>query len=44
MIATMDSLALWEDTIVVFLTDHGTQILDMGAFGKGPGQLYPFNT
>jgi arylsulfatase A-like enzyme len=44
LIATMDSLALWEDTIVVFLTDHGTQILDKGAFGKGPGQLYPFNT
>jgi arylsulfatase A-like enzyme len=44
LLQTMDSLRLWDDTIVVFLTDHGTEIMDKGAFGKGANRLYPFNT
>jgi arylsulfatase A-like enzyme len=44
LLATLDSLALWEDTVVVFVTDHGTEILDKGGFGKGPRSLYPYCT
>jgi arylsulfatase A-like enzyme len=37
-------LNLWDDTIVMVLSDHGTQILDHGRFGKGPDRLHPYNT
>jgi arylsulfatase A-like enzyme len=41
---TVDALGLWDDTIVVMTSDHGTQLLDRGAFGKGAAELHPFNT
>jgi len=41
---TVDRLALWDDTIVVLTSDHGTQILDHGRFGKGPNNLRRYNT
>ncbi len=44
LLSTLDALALWDDTIVVFVTDHGTEIMDKGAFGKGPRRLHPYNT
>ncbi|MBT7164897.1 MAG: sulfatase-like hydrolase/transferase [Victivallales bacterium] len=40
----VDELNLWEDTIVVVLSDHGTQIWDHGQFGKGGGNLRRYNT
>ena len=40
----IDELKLDDDTLVVVLSDHGTQLLDQGRFGKGPGELHPFNT
>lgn len=40
----LDKLNLWDDTIVIVTSDHGTQILDHGGFGKGAGKLHPFNT
>lgn len=40
----IDELDLWDDTIVMVTSDHGTQILDHGRFGKGAGKLHPFNT
>ncbi|MBL7201078.1 MAG: sulfatase [Anaerolineae bacterium] len=40
----VDELKLWEDTVVVLTSDHGTQLLDHGRFGKGADELHPFNT
>lgn len=37
-------LNLLDETMVVILSDHGTQLLDQGKFGKGPDELHPFNT
>ncbi len=37
-------LNLMDDTMIVILSDHGTQLLDQGKFGKGPDELHPFNT
>lgn len=44
LLAQVDRLRLWSDTIVVLISDHGTQVLDHGAFGKGPNRLHPYNT
>ncbi|MCD6360030.1 MAG: sulfatase [Armatimonadetes bacterium] len=30
----LDELRLWDDTIVVFTSDHGTEVWDNGRFGK----------
>jgi arylsulfatase A-like enzyme len=40
----IDAMKLWDDTIVMVTCDHGTQIMDHGSFGKGAGELHPFNT
>lgn len=40
----LDALQLWEDTIVVLTSDHGTQLMDHGRFGKGAEEMHPFNT
>ena len=40
----MDALQLWEDTIVVLTSDHGTELMDHGRFGKGAEEMHPFNT
>lgn len=40
----IDSLKLWDDTVVMITCDHGTQIMDRGRFGKGADELHPFNT
>ena len=40
----IDELDLKDDTIVMLLSDHGTQVLDHGQFGKGPDRLHPYNT
>jgi arylsulfatase A-like enzyme len=40
----VDELGLWQDTVVVMTSDHGTQLLDHGRFGKGSDELHPFNT
>ena len=37
-------LGLWDDTIVMVTSDHGTQIMDQGRFGKGAADLHPYNT
>ena len=44
LLSKIDDLKLWDDTIVVVLSDHGTQIMDKGYFGKMPKFLHPFNT
>ncbi len=44
LLETVDALRLWDDTIVVFTSDHGTQLMDHGRFGKGAAEMHPFNT
>ena len=44
LLSKIEELKLRDDTLVVVLSDHGTQLRDQGRFGKGPDQLHPFNT
>lgn len=44
LLSKIEELQLRDDTLVVVLSDHGTQLRDQGRFGKGPDQLHPFNT
>ena len=44
LLAKLDELKLFDDTLVIFLSDHGTQLRDQGGFGKSAGELHPFNT
>ena len=44
LLESIDRLNLLDDTVVMFLSDHGTQLMDKGRFGKGGTELYPFNT
>jgi arylsulfatase A-like enzyme len=44
---SMDELRLWDDTVLVFLTDHGTELWDKGQFTKRAafeGRLHAYNT
>ncbi len=40
----IDALKLRDDTVVIVLSDHGTQVMDKGVFGKSAQFLHPFNT
>ena len=40
----LNELRLCDDTLVIFLSDHGTQLRDQGGFGKSASELHPFNT
>jgi len=40
----MTDLGLMDNTLVVVVSDHGTQVMDHGGFGKGPEALYAYNT
>ena len=44
LLETIDQTGLRDDTVVMFLSDHGTQLMDRGKFGKGARDLFPFNT
>jgi len=44
LLNTVADLNLLDETTIVILSDHGTQLLDQGSFGKGPNELHPFNT
>ena len=44
LLERIDRLGLRDDAIVMLLSDHGTQVLDHGSFGKGPNRLHPYNT
>jgi len=39
LFATMDDLALWDDTVVAFTTDHGTNLGERGFIRKRPWTL-----
>lgn len=40
----LSDLGLWDDTIVVVLSDHGTELMDHTKFGKGGGNMRTYNT
>lgn len=40
----LDQLGLWDDTIVLVLSDHGTELYDHARFGKGGGNMRRYNT
>ena len=40
----IEQLNIKDDTLVVLMSDHGTQLRDHGSFGKGANKLHPFNT
>ncbi len=44
LLSKIEELKLHDDTMVVVLSDHGTQLRDQGRFGKGGNELHPFNT
>jgi arylsulfatase A-like enzyme len=44
LLDALDVLRLWDDTIVVFVADHGSEVMDKGRFGKAADSLYPYNT
>ena len=44
LLESLERLNLKDNTVVMFLSDHGTQIWDKGKFGKGGDELYSFNT
>ena len=40
----IEQLDIRDETLIVLMSDHGTQLRDHGSFGKGPNKLHPFNT
>lgn len=40
----VDELGLRDDSIIMFLSDHGVQLLEHGRFGKDSRALHPYNT
>jgi arylsulfatase A-like enzyme len=40
----LDDHKLWDNTVVVFTSDHGTELMDRDMFGKSAQHLNPFNT
>lgn len=44
LLDTLEERGLMDDTMVMILSDHGTQVYDHGAFGKGAGARYRCNT
>ena len=44
VIDKLKELDLMDDTLIVVLSDHGTQVYDHGCFSKGGGNLRAYNT
>ncbi|NOZ24425.1 MAG: sulfatase [Planctomycetes bacterium] len=44
LFTTLDAAGLWDDTIVMFVSDHGTELMDKGQFSKSARKLYPYTT
>jgi arylsulfatase A-like enzyme len=40
----LKSKGLYDSSLIFVISDHGTQLLDHGAFGKNAVDLHPFNT
>ena len=43
-LASLDDLDLWDQSIVMLVSDHGTELMEKGVFGKYPDRLYPCTT
>ena len=43
-LAKLQQMRLLDDTVVLFTSDHGTELWDKGRFGKGGDRLYRYNT
>ncbi|HUX88365.1 MAG TPA: sulfatase [Chloroflexota bacterium] len=41
---TLEKTGALNDSIVVVMSDHGTELWDKGQFGKAGSRLYPYNT
>ena len=41
---TLDAMRLWNGTIVMLVSDHGTELMDRGRFSKAADRLYLFTT
>ncbi len=44
LLRKIDGLKLWNDTLVLVISDHGTQVFDHGLVGKGVAHMHPYNT
>ena len=44
LLDTLATLGRLEDTVVMFTSDHGTELLDHDRFGKNEAALHPYNT
>lgn len=44
LLNTLADLGRLDDTVVMFTSDHGTELLDHGRFGKSADHLYAHNT
>lgn len=44
LLAAVEALDLWRNTVVILVSDHGTEVGDHGHFGKGPRHMHPYNT
>ena len=44
LLNTIADLGRLQDTVILFTSDHGTELLDHGRFGKNAAALHPYNT
>ena len=44
LLGRLEHLGLREETLVVIVSDHGTELWDDGRFGKSAAHLHPYNT
>jgi len=44
LLATLEQMGRFEDTAVIFTSDHGTELMDHDQFGKSGARLYRYNT
>lgn len=40
----LEQMGLYDETTVIFTSDHGTELWDKGRFGKGGDRMYAYNT
>ncbi|MCZ6680891.1 MAG: sulfatase-like hydrolase/transferase, partial [Candidatus Poribacteria bacterium] len=43
LLNVITDLRLWDDTVILFVSDHGTELMDKTQFGKSPHAMHPYN-
>ena len=43
LLNVITDLRLWDDTVIFFVSDHGTELMDKTMFGKSPEAMHPYN-